>query len=160
MEWMFLPYRRYFEFSGRSRRMEYWMFMVFNVGIMAVLAVAMLAIMFAIGTNHPVPGTNSAQALTQSFANGSGAAIGAAAALLGLFWLVTIIPSVAVTIRRLHDREVSGWWYLAYLLTSWIPLFGSITTLVLIVFLFLDGTPGSNRYGPDPKGRGLAEVFY
>src|SRR5215204_5898732 len=56
-----------------------------------------------------------------------------------------LIPTLAVTVRRLHDIDRSGWWILIGL----VPLIGVI---VLLVFALLDGTPGDNRYGPNPKG--------
>ncbi len=59
---------------------------------------------------------------------------------LGLF-----VPSLAVTVRRLHDTERSGWW----VLIVFVPIVGAI---VLVVFMCLAGTPGSNPYGPDPLG--------
>lgn len=61
-----------------------------------------------------------------------------------IYTLGVLIPSVAVAIRRLHDTNRSGWW----LLLGLVPLIGG---LVLLVFLVLDGTQGSNDYGPDPK---------
>ena len=67
-------------------------------------------------------------------------------AVYGLIMLGLLIPSLAVSIRRLHDTNRSGWWILIGL----IPFLGA---LVLIVFYLLDGTPGPNKYGPDPKGR-------
>jgi hypothetical protein len=60
--------------------------------------------------------------------------------------LAILIPSLAVTVRRLHDIDRTGWWILIGL----VPLIG---TIVLLVFALLDGTPGSNRYGP----RGLRQ---
>lgn len=60
------------------------------------------------------------------------------AAALGL-----LIPSIAVGVRRLHDTDRSGWW----LLIALVPIIGSI---VLLVFMVLEGTRGSNRFGPDP----------
>lgn len=74
--------------------------------------------------------------------------------LSGLLWVALIVPSLAVGIRRLHDTNRSGWWVLIAL----IPFIGG---LVLLVFYVLDGTPGPNKFGPDPKGRGdnSAEVF-
>ena len=51
----------------------------------------------------------------------------------------------AVTVRRLHDTSRTGWW----LLLVFLPLIGAI---VLLVFMFLDSTSGTNEYGPDPKG--------
>ena len=61
----------------------------------------------------------------------------------GLFGLVTIIPNIAIAIRRLHDRDYSGWWYLLV----FIPLIG---WLILFIWFCLKGTDGPNRFGPDP----------
>ena len=65
--------------------------------------------------------------------------------------LALFVPSLAVAVRRLHDQDKSGWW----LLISFIP-FGGI---VLIVFYCLEGTPGPNQFGPDPKGGGDQSTF-
>jgi uncharacterized membrane protein YhaH (DUF805 family) len=65
--------------------------------------------------------------------------------LSGIYSLAVLIPSLAVTVRRLHDIDRSGWWILIGL----VPLIGVI---VLLVFALLDGTPGDNRYGSNPKG--------
>jgi len=74
-------------------------------------------------------------------------------AVLGVLMLGILIPSSAVSVRRLHDTNRSGWWVLGNL----IPFFGGLAILVLCA---LDGTAGVNRYGPDPKGRdATAEVF-
>jgi len=65
--------------------------------------------------------------------------------LLGLLYsLAILIPSIAVSVRRLHDTSRSGWW----LLIGLIPIVG---TIVLIVLYAQDGTPGDNKYGTDPK---------
>ena len=61
-----------------------------------------------------------------------------------LYSLAILIPSLAVTVRRLHDTSRSGLWFLI----AFVPLIGSIWLLVL---MFLDGTPGDNKWGPDPK---------
>lgn len=66
--------------------------------------------------------------------------------LLGLFGLALLIPNLAVSFRRLHDTNRSAWW----LLIALIPFVGG---LVLLIFMVLDGTPGENRFGPDPKER-------
>jgi len=60
-----------------------------------------------------------------------------------VYWLAILIPSLAVTVRRLHDSNLSGWW----LLISFVP-FGGI---VLLVFYILASTPGANRFGPNPN---------
>lgn len=127
MDWMLMPYRRYVDFSGRSRRKEYWMFYLFLLIVYAVLAVVM-----SMGAPTMDPATG------QISGGGTMATVGGA--LLGLFWLGTIVPALAVSIRRMHDQDRSGWWILC--------------PIANIIFLFIDGTPGTNRFGPDPKGRG------
>lgn len=62
----------------------------------------------------------------------------------GILSLVLLIPSISVAVRRLHDIDRSGWWYLLFL----IPLIGAI---VLLIFFVKSGTAGDNRFGPDPK---------
>jgi uncharacterized membrane protein YhaH (DUF805 family) len=81
------------------------------------------------------------------------------AGLLGLFGLAIIIPSIAVVVRRLHDRDMSGWWYLGFILASMIPIVGIIAGIAMQVLLLLPGTVGPNRFGPDPKDPTSAEVF-
>jgi len=56
-----------------------------------------------------------------------------------------LLPMLSVGVRRLHDTGRSGWWYLI----SFVPLVGAI---LLIVWWATNGTPGSNEYGPNPKG--------
>lgn len=65
--------------------------------------------------------------------------------LSGIYSLAVFIPTLAVTFRRLHDTNRTAWW----LLIAFVPLIGAI---VLLVFMFLEGTPGPNDYGRDPKG--------
>lgn len=62
-----------------------------------------------------------------------------------LYAVASLVPSLAVGARRLHDTDRSGWWLLIVL----VPLVGGI---VLLVFLCTAGAPGANKYGPDPKG--------
>lgn len=65
---------------------------------------------------------------------------------LGLIYsLAVLLPCLGVSVRRLHDTDRSGWW----LLIALVPLVGG---LVLLYFMVLDSTPGSNKYGPNPKG--------
>ena len=62
----------------------------------------------------------------------------------GLYSLLVLIPSIAVSVRRLHDTNRSGWW----IVISLIPIIG---VLVLFVFTCLDSQPGTNRFGANPK---------
>ncbi|HEX2559544.1 DUF805 domain-containing protein [Phenylobacterium sp.] len=133
MNLMFQPLRKYADFNGRARRAEYWLFTLLMILISLPLSV--------------ISGVAGAADET-----GAGAVGGSLILLLVMLGL--IIPSIAVTVRRLHDTNRSGWW----ILISFIPLVGG---LILFVFSVLDGTPGPNNFGPDPKGRGdtLATVF-
>ena len=151
MNWMTLPLKRYAEFSGRSRRMEYWMFVLFLVicyfviGIVAALLGFSLA---SVAANNP----GNPTAIYGSFLHSTGGI------LFALFWLATIVPTVAVGVRRLHDRDMSGWWYLIVLLGI-IPLVGLLVSIGFLVLMLLPGTPGPNRFGPDPKDPAGADVF-
>jgi len=71
--------------------------------------------------------------------------------LATLFWLATITPDLAVTVRRLHDTDSSGWWILLAL----IPLVGMI---VLIVWWCQEGSKGYNRFGGDPLQPALTRL--
>lgn len=138
-DWMILPYRRYAEFDGRSRRREYWAFVLFYFLVSAVIAA--------------VFGKPVSQSGPFGFHYGIWMTPGTPGYWVGtIFSLVSLIPSLAVQVRRLHDVDRSGWWMLGW----FIPFLGWV---VLLVFLCLDGTSGTNRFGLDPKGRGTADVF-
>lgn len=62
-----------------------------------------------------------------------------------LFAFGTFLPSLAVSVRRLHDTDKSGW----TILIAFIPFIGSI---ILIIFYLGEGTPGENKYGLEPLG--------
>ena len=66
------------------------------------------------------------------------------AILSSVYLLAILIPGIAVAVRRLHDTDRSGWWALLGL----IPIVG---TIILIVMMCIDSTPGTNRFGPNPK---------
>lgn len=137
MNWMLLPYRRYFDFSGRSRRREFWLFNLFC----ALVTVAINLVFGA--TDYEQVGW---------FISATSTASTAGAILNGVFNLVSLIPALAVSVRRLHDIDRSGWMLLLML----VPVLGWFALLVLNC---LDGTRGANRFGPDPKGRHDIDVF-
>jgi uncharacterized membrane protein YhaH (DUF805 family) len=107
--------QKYAVFQGRSSRSEFWYFVLFS----GLVGVAAWAIDLALGT-----GTR-----------GSGV-------FLGIAQLAFLIPGISVAVRRLHDIDRTGWWYL-------IGLTG-IGIIVLIVFYCQRGTAGDNRFGPEP----------
>lgn len=80
--------------------------------------------------------------------------------LAGLFYLAVILPMIAVSVRRFHDRDLSGWWYLGGLLAGMIPYIGFLASIAMFVVTVLRGTDGENRFGPDPlKPLSSADVF-
>ena len=113
--------KNYATFSGRARRREYWFFSLF----VAIISVVTYLIDYTAGLSFTIGKTD----------------FGIIQTIVGLFFL---IPSIAVTVRRLHDTDRSGVWYFMVL----IPLIGSIWLFVLTV---LNGTSGDNKYGSDPK---------
>ncbi|MBA3879340.1 MAG: DUF805 domain-containing protein [Sphingobium sp.] len=128
MEWMILPLKRYADFQGRSRRLEYWMFTLGGT-ILALLLVVPFFVFTDFGGNRGGdPGAGSIILL----------------AVLSAFYISIIIPSLAVQVRRFHDQDKSGW----FILLGFIPYIGG---LILLVFMCLEGTHGPNRFGPDPK---------
>ena len=149
MDWMLMPLRRYAEFSGRSRRMEYWMFALLNVIVMTVIVMLLFA-----------GGAISLSALEGGVApEAPGVLFWVGGLLMGLWVLAIIVPSIAVVVRRFHDRDMSGWWYLGFIVLSMIPFVGVIASIAMLVIFCLPGTPGPNRFGPDPKDPASAEVF-
>ncbi len=173
MHWMLMPLRRYAEFSGRSRRTEYWMWVLFQF----LIGLGVIVLMMLLGGSALLSGDPTAMV-----------AVGGLALLIyglyGILQLAFLIPSLAVAVRRLHDTNRSGWWILAPLapyllvivavsmsvsspdsapLAGVIAMVGGLAVLALgitlLVFMFLEGTRGPNHYGPDPKGTSAGDVF-
>jgi len=111
-------WKKYGDFDGRAARAEFWWWVLF-VAVVQTLASVVLGLGLALFQNS-----------------------GFLQWLLVLIFMVIvlafILPSIAVSVRRLHDRDLSGWWYLL----GFVP-FGS---LVLFVWYVLPGTKGPNRF--------------
>ena len=151
MDWMLLPFRRFFEFTGRSRRKEFWMFVLLNFLVFLILGI----IAFGFGgaaANLEAIDADDTMGVYGAMFSGSGI-------LLGLWWLIALIPTIAVSVRRFHDRDMSGWWYLGVIVGSLLPVVGFIVSIAFLVIMALPGTPGPNRFGPDPKNPTSADVF-
>jgi uncharacterized membrane protein YhaH (DUF805 family) len=119
-------WRGYFDFSGRSRRKEYWYFTLFHT----ILAIAGELLAAASYNENTTIGT-------------------VFGIIVLLYILASLVPSLAVSVRRLHDIDKSGWWFFV----SFIPVIGGIWFLVLMC---TDGASGPNQYGPDPKALDMA----
>lgn len=112
-------FSNYANFNGRARRREYWYFVLFT--LICNIALSIVGALFA-DTHFAWIGTGAS----------------------GLFSLAMLIPTLAVSWRRLHDIGRSGAWYFIVL----IPLVGSI---LLLIWVCTDSQPGDNMYGPNPK---------
>ena len=105
----------YCDFKGRTRRKEYWMFTLW------IIIVAIIAAIIDVALGFPEGGP-----------------------FVLILSLVSILPSLGLTVRRLHDINYSGWWYFI----NFIPLIGG---LILLFLTIKKGDKGPNQYGPDPK---------
>ena len=129
MEWYLKVMRdNYANFNGRARRKEYWMYTL----IFTVLLIALMTIMFSV----------------LSFSDETGIETGPSVYLTVIQVIVFLfehfIPSIALTVRRLHDTGKSGWWYLIV----FVPYLGNF---VIFIFTLIDGDRGDNKYGSNPK---------
>jgi uncharacterized membrane protein YhaH (DUF805 family) len=154
---MLMPYRRYAEFSGRSRRKEYWMFTLFLFLVGIVFNILMMTMGFSAANMMAMNryGAGDPAAVFQGFGTGFWVLI----AIYMVFVLATLIPSLAVSVRRLHDRDMSGWFLLLFVVLFMIPLVNFIAAIAYLVLMCLEGTKGPNKYGPDPLDSTGSEVF-
>jgi uncharacterized membrane protein YhaH (DUF805 family) len=127
MGWYLMAWKRSAEFSGRSRRFEYWMFMLIH-------AIIFLALLISVEVGASASTKAHVPELTDPLIF-----------LCFIYGLAAAVPGLAVSVRRLHDTGKSGSW----MLLAFVPVLG----LLLMVFFALDGEPGGNRYGPNPKLR-------
>lgn len=146
MYWYLTVLKKYTDFSGRASRKEFWMFYLFNAifGTVAMFFDNILGIAIESVGFGPI---------------------------WGLYHIAILIPQLAVSVRRLHDVGMSGW-YLLIILIPVILIFieklivgamganqhvvnalSSLVIVFLLVVLSKDGTPGENKYGEDPKKR-------
>ena len=132
---MFLPFKRYFEFSGRSRRREYWLFVLLYTVVLTIAIVLDVQLGWADYSGYSYAGDYGFEA---SF----NVEFGPCA--IGVMVLFTI-PIFAAAIRRMHDVDKSGWFV-------WIPFYN-------LILACSNGTPGPNRFGPDPKAPPTAQIF-
>lgn len=104
-------FSKYATFAGRAARPEYWYWVLFTVVASIIFVLIQLS-----------------------------ASVDAGRALDAIFNIATLIPSIAVAARRLHDTDRSGWWQLLV----FIPVIGWI---LLLIWFCQRGTPGGNRFG-------------
>jgi uncharacterized membrane protein YhaH (DUF805 family) len=108
--------KKYATTTGRARRREYWTFVLINLVIVIVLGFV--------------------ESMLGLFRDSQQSILGL------IFQLAVLVPTIAVSIRRMHDTDHSGWWVL-------VPI-------VNLIFALTGGTKGENRFGPDPKAAAAA----
>ncbi|WP_411065185.1 DUF805 domain-containing protein [Vibrio rotiferianus] len=118
-DWYYKVILNYTNFNGRARRQEYWYFTLVNVLVNLVMGIIDRVIGSVMQMDN----------------------FGFFGVIYALF---IMIPSIAVTVRRLHDSGRTGWWALI----AFVPVIG---ILVLLYFLIQDSEEGSNQYGVNPK---------
>ena len=124
--------KKYAVFTGRARRAEIWYFILFNFIVSMVLQI----LFGSVGATE-----KAIEAWVK---------VSPLAFVPLLYSLATIIPAIAVGIRRLHDTGRSGWWML------FLGVLPPVGTIVLIVFYAQKGESGDNAYGTNPKAAQMA----
>lgn len=128
VHWYFAVLRKYAVFAGRARRKEFWFFVLFDI----IVTVGLVFVDKLAGTELTVPGRD--------------------VGMIGVIYsILVLLPSIAVTVRRLHDTDRSGVWFLIII----IPLLGP---LILLVMNLQRGTSGPNRFGAGPTSPAGAPI--
>jgi uncharacterized membrane protein YhaH (DUF805 family) len=187
---IFQPLVKYVDFQGRARRSEFWLWVLFRIAVGMVMGTVMTSVMFT-GMNFQNP--DPSQFMGRYFS---------VMPLMQIVNLGLLLPSIAVAVRRLHDINRTGWWYIMPIVVAIVgtvlffifagtQLFSAIGSsggtmtdaqgmklfftvmgsmflfvflpllvaeIVMLVFYVTDGTPTANRFGADPKGRGVMDT--
>lgn len=127
-------FRNYIGYTGRACRSEYWYWVLFMF-LGNIVALILDSMLFPSAAPTPGGAMDPASQLSP---------------ISGLFSLLILVPAIMMQIRRLHDINRSGWWWLI----GFVPIIG---TIILIVWAIQRGTAGDNRFGPDPLAGAAAQ---
>ncbi len=125
-----------FGFNGRIRRLQWWMGSLIIMGIVLAAVVVVMTLVGAIYGDY----RNAPAVVSMVFGSIF------IACYVSIIWI-----QLALGVKRLHDKDMSGWW----MLITFVPFGGFV---LLVILGFLDGTQGPNRFGPSPKGIGGAST--
>ncbi|MEH6488984.1 DUF805 domain-containing protein [Hyphomonas oceanitis] len=128
--------KNFAQFNGRARRAEYWGYFLFVLITYFVLFIIDIVLSLSFYGTSEYGDPNIVPVLTI------------------LFWLYNILPGLSISVRRLHDQDLSGW----LVLLNLVPYVGGF---ILLVFMFMDSKPATNKHGPSPKYAGAmtADTF-
>jgi uncharacterized membrane protein YhaH (DUF805 family) len=141
-----LAFKKYAVFSGRTRRIEFWTFTIFN-GIIFIVCDRLAEYSFNTWGERSI-----AEAVFNVFSL--------------VYGFTIIIPQFSIAVRRFHDTNVSGWWIIPITALLYVGDFFSLWyvaiagSLVWLILLIRKGTVGSNKYGDDPKANELDNIYY
>ena len=138
MEWYIKVLKNYANFKGRARRKEYWMFVLINFIIYIAFMILIIIIEVISGVIYVSDLKIIITSLMTLFT------VTPFSVILSLYVLAILVPSLAVSVRRLHDIGKSGW----FILISLIPIVGNF---ILIFWFSEEGMPEANEYGEVPK---------
>ncbi len=135
--------QKYATFSGRASRSEYWWFTLFYTLVLAAFVFVGLVIDWFAGSS-----ADFYQAYLIVIIP------------VAIFMLATLVPFIALQVRRFHDRNLSGWWYLLLLVLGAVPYAGFFASIASLVITILKGTDGPNKFGADPlRPEATADIF-
>ena len=128
--------KNFAQFNGRARRAEYWGYFLFVLIAYVTLFIVDIVLSMSLYGTDQYGDPNIIPVLT------------------ALFYVYNILPGLSITVRRLHDQDLSGW----LVLLNFIPYVGGF---ILLVFMFMDSKPATNKHGPSPKYAGAmtADTF-
>ena len=136
-----LFWKNYTNFEGRSRRSEYWWPTLINTAIGIIFYFLMMGF-------TDVSFLDMADMDPEEFVGHMAGSAGywLFMSINGLFSLAILLPCIACAVRRLHDLNISGWWYATMLLNCC-----GIVSIVFIILFCMDSKPGTNEWGVSPK---------
>jgi len=156
-KWMFLPFKRYAEFSCRSCRKEYWLWFLFTTCVLLAIMAPWIVSFFKIFSQMwevlklgpEYMDEEEFEALFFSSMN-PGLAF-ATLGLMSLYTLATFVPNLALGLRRFHDCGIEPLWYWLLFAACFVPFFFGIPGLAIwIIAGFVPGNPGPNQFGDAP----------
>lgn len=166
MKWYIKCLKQYADFNGRARRKEYWWFMLINSIIMMILVICWMIPMFKMAFNAESGSEYDEWDVVRTMFTNPFIYI------YLVYYLAILVPTIAVTVRRLHDIGKSGFWVFLSIggsilgsvanmyqtanpIVAMVLLFIALAiTIVFLVWMFTNSDYGPNQYGPNPKGEG------
>ena len=168
MKWFIKCFKQYADFSGRARRKEFWWFTLINFIIGMILVIGWIWPIFSASIEASIDGADAPDVTELTLRLMKSPFL----YIYIIYYLAILIPSIAVSVRRLHDIGKSGFWYFLPVGGSMLSMFASLSSqynmvlyavlalialaiaIVFLVWMFIDSNYGPNKYGLNPKGEG------